>query len=97
FKTMAPELVPYMRVVPLSPDGRVFLFMLVAAVASAVLFGLAPAFQATRPNSVRATRGDFDTDFRPSRLRDALVVGQVTVWVLLLICAVILLRVGGRT
>jgi len=96
FRTMAPEVVPYMRVVPLSPDGRVFLFMLVAAVASAVLFGLAPALQATRPKIVPATRGHFDTDFRPSRLRNALVVGQVTVCVLLLICAGILLRGVGR-
>ena len=96
FRTMPPEIVPYMRIVPLAPDGRVFLFMLVAAVVSAVLFGLAPALQATRPNIVQATRGDFDTDFRPSRLRNALVVGQVTVCVLLLICAGILVRGVGR-
>ena len=92
FRTMSAELVPYMRVVPLAPDSRVFLFMLIGAVVSALFFGLAPALQATRPHIVQATRGDFDTDFRPSRLRNMLVVGQVTVCVLLLVCAGILLR-----
>jgi predicted permease len=96
FATMPVELAPYMRMVPLAPDGRVFVFMLVAATASAVLFGLAPALQATRPNIVQATRGDFDTEYRPSRLRNGLVIGQVTVCVLLLACAGILLRSVGR-
>jgi predicted permease len=96
FRTLPPELGPYMRVAPLQPDGRVFLFMLLAAVGSAILFGLAPALQATRPDIVQATRGDFDTDFRPSRLRNALVLGQVTVCVLLLVCAGILLRNVAR-
>ena len=92
FATLPVELGPYMRVVPLSPDLRVFLFMLVAAIAAALLFGLAPALQATRPSIVQATRGDIESDARPSRLRNGLVVGQVTVCVLLLICAGILLR-----
>ena len=96
FRTMSAEIVPYMRVVPLAPDGRVFLFMLAAAVLAAVLFGLAPALQSTRPNVVQATRGDFDTDFRPSRLRNGLVIAQVTVCVVLLVCAGILLRNVGR-
>ena len=96
FVTLPAEIGPYLRVVPLSPDLRVFLFMLVAAVAAALLFGLAPALQATRPNIVQATRGDIDSDIRPSRLRNGLVVGQVTVCVLLLICAGILLRGVGR-
>jgi predicted permease len=96
FVTLPAELGPYLRLVPLSPDLRVFVFMLVAAVAAALLFGLAPALQATRPNIVRATRGEADTDVRPSRLRNGLVVSQVTVCVLLLVCAGILLRGVGR-
>ena len=96
FRTMSAEIVPYMRVVPLAPDGRVFLFMVVGALSAAVLFGLVPALQSTRPNVVQATRGDFDTAFRPSRLRNALVVGQVTVCVVLLICAGLLLRNVAR-
>jgi predicted permease len=96
FATIPTELAPYMRIVPLEPDGRVFLFMLLASLASALLFGLAPALQATRPNIVQATRGDFESGYRPSRLRNGLVIGQVTVCVLLLICAGILLRGVGR-
>ena len=96
FATLPVELGPYMRVVPLSPDLRVFVFMLVTAVAAALLFGLAPALQATRPNIAQATRADVESDVRPSRLRNGLVVGQVTVCVLLLICAGILLRGVGR-
>ena len=96
FATIPAELGPYLHIVPLSPDGRVFVFMLIAAVTAAVLFGLAPALQATRPNIVLATRGDFDTEVRPSRLRNSLVVAQVTTCVLLLVCAGILFRGVGR-
>jgi len=96
FATIPTELAPYLRIVPLAPDGRVFLFMLLASLASALLFGLAPALQATRPNIVQATRGDFESGYRPSRLRNGLVIAQVTVCVLLLICAGILLRGVGR-
>ena len=96
FATIPAELGPYLRIVPLSPDGRIFVFMLVAAVAAALLFGLAPALQSTRPNIVQATRGDFDTELRPSRLRSTLIVAQVTSCVLLLVCAGILFRGVGR-
>ena len=95
FATLPPSLAPYIRVAPLAPDLRVFAFMTLAAVVSAVLFGLAPALQATRPSVVQATRGDFDIELRPARLRNALVVCQVTVCVLLLVCAGLLLR-GAR-
>ena len=69
--------------------------MLAAGLASALLFGLAPAIQATRTSVMQAARGDFTSDYRPARLRNALVVGQITVCVLLLITAGILLR-GAR-
>ena len=59
------------------------------------LFGLAPALQSTRPNIVQASRGDFDTQFRPSRLRNGLVVAQITLSVLLLVSAGVLLS-GAR-
>ncbi|HKW46896.1 MAG TPA: FtsX-like permease family protein, partial [Gemmatimonadaceae bacterium] len=96
FRTIAAEVAPYLHIVPLTPDARIFLFMLIAALGAALLFGLAPALQATKPNVIQATRGDFDTEFRPSRLRNALVVGQVTVCVLLLICAGLLLRNAAK-
>jgi predicted permease len=70
----------------------VFVFVLGAAIVAAILFGTLPALQATRPDIVRASRGDFDTQFRPSRLRNALVVAQISVSVLLMTCAGVLLR-----
>jgi predicted permease len=96
FATLPRGYVDYFTVLPLEPDARVFAFMLLAAVLAALLFGLAPALQATRSNVMQAARGEFTTDFRPARLRNALIVGQVAVSVLLLICAAVLLRADKR-
>jgi predicted permease len=84
------------RLPALSPDVRVFGYNLAAALLASLLFGLAPALQATRADVAQAVRGDFTNRFRPARLRDALVAGQVTVCVLLLITAGILLRGVNR-
>jgi predicted permease len=73
-------------------DLRVFGFGLATALVAALMFGLAPALQATRNHVMQAARGDFTSEFRPVRLRNSLVVGQVTVCVLLLITAAVLLR-----
>jgi hypothetical protein len=70
--------------------------MLLAAVVSALLFGLAPALQATRTSVMRAARGEFTTDFRPARLRNTLAIAQVTASALFLICASLLLRANQR-
>jgi predicted permease len=96
FATLPAEFVDYVHVVPLQPDFRVFFFMVSAAIASALLFGLAPALQVTRLNVMQAARGDFSSEFRPSRLRNALVVAQVTICALLLIASGILLRGAQR-
>jgi predicted permease len=92
FATIPREFAEYIRVVPLSPDWRVFGFMILAAILSAVLFGLVPALQATRMNVMQAARGDFSSGYRPTRLRNALVIAQVTICALLLICTGLLLR-----
>jgi len=81
---------------PLSPDIHVFWFMSGAAAVVAMLFGLAPALQATRMDVVRAARGDFSSGFRPSRLRNTLVIAQVTVCAFLLICSAVFLRRANR-
>jgi predicted permease len=86
----------FFTLVPLQPDVRVFCMMLAAAALSALLFGIAPAVQATRSNLMQAAKGEFSTDFRPARLRNVLVIGQVTVSVLFLICAAVLIRVNHR-
>src|SRR2546430_870167 len=96
FATLPRGYLEFITLLPLQPDARVFGFMIAAAVLSALLFGLVPAIQATRLNVMQAARGEFTTDYRPARLRNALVVGQVTVSVLLLICAAVLLRGNNR-
>jgi predicted permease len=73
-------------------DFRVIAFTLVAALASAIVFGLAPAIHTSSVNVILAARGDFTCQARPSQLRNILVAGQVTVCVLLLILTGILLR-----
>ena len=96
FASTPKEYVPYLRPVPLSPDLRVAGFVLGASIVAALAFGLVPTLRATRPDIVRASRGDFDTQFRPARLRSALVVAQIAMSVLLLISAGVLLGAAYR-
>jgi predicted permease len=92
FATLPADWVELITVAPLPLDVRVFSFMLTAALISAVGFGLAPAIQATRADVLLAARGEFTSDVRPMRLRNALVIAQITVCVILLICSGVLLR-----
>jgi predicted permease len=96
FATLPPELAEYLRILPMPPDARVFGFMMAAALVAAVMFGLAPALQATRAGVIQAARGDFGNDYRPARLRNALVIMQITGCALLLICTGVLLRGANR-
>ncbi len=96
FATLPAEFSQYLRIIPLPPDFRVFAFMMTAALIAAVLFGLAPALQATRASVIQAARGDFTNEYRPSRLRNALVVVQIAGCALLLICTGVLLRGANR-
>ena len=96
FASMPPEFATLVRIVPLHSDMRVFGFMIAAAVASALLFGLVPALQATRPSVVQAARGNFDHAMHPSRLRSMLVVAQISICVLLIAAGGIMLRSSAR-
>jgi predicted permease len=96
FATLPHEFAQYITVLPLDPDLRVLAFMLLAAIASVLLFGLAPALQMTRSNIMQAARGEFTTEIRPSRLRNALVVIQVATCMPLLICAGVLVRAESK-
>ncbi len=96
FAGIPQEFADYVPFIRLSPDVRVFGYTLGAAIAAAVLFGLAPAIQCTRMSVMQAARGDFSSEFRPSRLRNSLVVGQVAVCALLLICSGVFLRAANR-
>jgi predicted permease len=64
-----------------SPDLRVTLFTAAVAAATALVFGLAPALQATRPVLTRALReeaGAVAGGRRQARFRRVLVTGQVS-------------------
>ena len=96
FATVPDVFRPYLRVLSLAPDARLFAFLLLCAVIAAIAFGLVPALQTTRTNVVGATRGEFIAAARPTRLRNALVIGQITMCALLLITGGVLLRGAQR-
>jgi predicted permease len=84
------ETLPFARTVQTltaTPDARVVVFAIAVSVATALLFGLAPAFQATRPSLTSALKEDVGTvagGGRQARFRKGLVVAQVALSVLLL-------------
>lgn len=75
-------------------DQRVLLFSLLVAVASVVLFGLAPAIQTTRTDLVSALKSSTgDTRDRRSRWgRNLLVCGQVAISLVLLVVTTFIYR-----
>jgi len=74
-------------------DYRVLLFTAVVSVSAGVLFGLLPALQATNPDLVPALKDETSiSGYRRSWLRSGLVVFQVSLSLLLLICAGLVLR-----
>lgn len=73
-------------------DWRVLGFMVVAALLSAFLFGIGPAIQATRASVMSAVRGELNSDLRPARVRNGLVIAQITLCTLLLITCGALVR-----
>jgi putative ABC transport system permease protein len=79
----------------LSPDWRVFGFMLALALISSAAFGLVPAFRSLRLDlSVTLKEGGRTTEAGGGRrpLRHAVVVSQVAVSLLLLICSGLFLQ-----
>jgi predicted permease len=78
-----------------SVDRRVLLFALALSLVTGVVFGLAPALQASRPGLVPALKDDvFAPDGRRRwfNLRKALVVAEVALSLLLLIAAGLFVR-----
>lgn len=77
-----------------SPDRRVFAFTAALSVLTGLLFGLAPAFRATRPDLVTALKEQAAAlgSFRRFGLRNLLVVVQVTLSLVLLVSAGLFLR-----
>jgi predicted permease len=74
-------------------DARLLAFVAIVSLATAVLFGLAPAWQSARPGIIRSLVGRSGSEGRPSqRLSSLLVVAQVAVSLVLLMGAGLFLR-----
>ena len=90
---LRPENLP--RVEGVSMDVRVLLFAFAATVVSALLFGVFPAIQSSRqePNaSLQDRSAGASSGGRSRRVRDALVVSEVAVALLLLIGSGLMIR-----
>ncbi len=75
-------------------DAAVLAYALLVSLATALLFGLAPAWGASRPDLVPALKATVSGDGPRRRLslRDALVVGQLAVSLVLLVAGALLTR-----
>ena len=73
-------------------DLSVLAFTAVATLLTAVLFGVAPAIQATRPDLVAALKGASLQGSGRSRLKNTLVISQISLSMVLLIGAGLFLR-----
>jgi predicted permease len=67
-------------------------FTVLITILAAVLFGIAPALQATRPSLVPALKGEEPAGESRSRVRSGLVVAQMALSIILLTCAGLFLR-----
>jgi predicted permease len=90
-----PSQVPVPIALNLQPDFRVLLFTLAITLVTGVVFGLAPALRASRADVVSALKTDTPAmrlGGRRFSLQGALVVGQVSLSMLLLVGALLFLR-----
>jgi len=90
--------IPFPLALDLSLDARVLGFTVLLSLATGVLFGLAPALRASRPDLVRALKNE-ETELavghRRFGIRNVLVVSQVAVSLLLLVVAGLFVRSLG--
>ena len=86
--------VPYPVSLDFAPDGYVLKWMLVVSLLTGVVFGLAPALLASRTDLVAVIKGAVGQPRSRRRwnLRNALVVAQVTISIVVLICAGLFIR-----
>ena len=68
-------------------DPSVLAFTLAVTVVTALIFGVAPAWQATRPDLIPALKGEAPAGESRSRVRGGLVVAQMALSIILLICS----------
>ncbi len=76
-------------------DWRIFVFTLGVSLLTGILFGLFPAFSASRPDlntTLKESSNRSGTGFRQSKMRSLLVVSEVSLALVLLIGASLLIR-----
>jgi macrolide transport system ATP-binding/permease protein len=74
-------------------DWRVLAFALTVSLATGIFFSLLPALQSSKPELVPALKDEASmAGFRRSRLRNALVIVQVALSLVLLVCAGLVVR-----
>ncbi|HEX4770028.1 MAG TPA: ABC transporter permease [Bryobacteraceae bacterium] len=76
-------------------DWRVLLFTLVVSVVTGVIFGLIPAFDASRADlsaTLKESGGRSGSGFRQNKARSILVISEMTLAIVLLIGAALLIR-----
>jgi predicted permease len=77
----------------IQPNAQVLCFTLAAIVLTAILFGLAPALQATRVDLIPSLKNEpVSARFRRWSTRDFLVAGQIALSVMLVICSILVVR-----
>jgi putative ABC transport system permease protein len=83
------------REVNVGMDSRVLLFALIVSIATGILFGMAPALQATKPDLAAAMkeegRGSSGGAGR-RRLRDSLIVAEIALAFMLLVVSGLMMR-----
>ena len=76
-----------------SIDATVLAFAVAASFVTALVFGLAPAWSASRPELVPALKASMEGDIRTRlSMRDLLVVGQLAMSTVLVVAGVLMLR-----
>ncbi len=77
----------------LRTDWRVLLFTLLLSIATGIVFSIIPALQSSKPQLAPALKDEASMGgFRRSRLRNGLVVGQVSLSLVLLVSAGLIVR-----
>jgi predicted permease len=85
--------VDFSLTIDLKLDWRVMIFTALVSLGAGVLFGLIPAWQATKPDLVPALKDETGIiGYRRSRLRSGLVVAQVALSLVLLAAAGLIVR-----
>lgn len=90
FLQAAPPEIPRLAEVSISAEAA--LFTLALAIGAALVCGLAPAVMSSRRDATRLREGGRGTTFRRGWTRDALVVGQTSLALVLLIGSALLVR-----